>query len=154
MSRSVLETSMGLTVSTFELNADSSFIREFEEAIEPFIIPNIAAYPEHWLWYTHWLIVHREYNLTIGGMGAAGPPNADGQVMIGYFIDRKFEGQQYTTEAVTCFLNWIFQHPDVTTVVADTPAEHFASQRVLQKNGFELVGEVEEGLRWQRERFR
>lgn len=152
ISRSALETSLGLTLSNFELSADDAFIREFEDAIEPYIIPHVAAHPDHWRWYTHWLIVHREQNLTIGGIGAAGLPDENGQVMIGYFVDRKFEGQQYTTEAVDCFLHWIFRDSGVKTVIADTPTEHVASQRVLQKNGFRLLGEVEEGLRWQKNR--
>lgn len=152
LSRTALEISRGLTVSTFELNADDSLKAELDQAIEQYVIPHVKAHPTTWFWYTHWIIVHRELNLTIGGLGVTGPPDADGQTLIGYFIDRKFEGQQYTTEAVGCFLDWIFEQPGVKAVLADTPAEHLASQRVLQKNGFVWVGEVEEGVRWRKSR--
>ncbi|MFD1140688.1 GNAT family N-acetyltransferase [Larkinella insperata] len=151
-SRRALEISRGLTVSNLELNAENGFMEEFAEATRHFVLPNVKAHPEAWFWYTNWLIVHREWNLTIGGIGVAGPPDNTGQTMIGYFMDRKFEGQNYTTEAVGCFVDWLFQHPDVQTVVADTPVNHVASQRVLQKNGFRWAGEVEEGIRWRKSR--
>lgn len=153
ISRTALETSRGLTLSNFELNADAGFMAEFDEALRHFFLPNLIAHPDHWFWYTHWIVVHRELNLTIGGLGMAGPPDAEGQTMIGYFIDKKFEGEGYMTEAVSCFLNWIFQQPGVKTVIADTLKEFNASQRVLQKTGFTRVGEVEEGVRWRKNRF-
>ena len=152
ISRTTLETTRGLEISDLRLSGDYDFMAEFDDALPQYIIPNLIAHPDHWFWYTHWLVVHRELNLTIGGIGVAGTPDATGQTMIGYFMDQKFEGQQFTTEAVACFLDWIFQHPDVKTVVADTPTQHISSQRVLQKNGFQLVGAVEEGVRWERRR--
>ncbi|GAB3340644.1 hypothetical protein GCM10027299_54210 [Larkinella ripae] len=152
ISRATLERARGLAISNLELNADDGFMAEFAEATAHFVLPNVKAHPDTWRWYTHWLIVHRPRNLTIGGIGVAGPPDAGGQTMIGYFIDKKVEGQNFTTEAVACFLDWIFQEPTVKTVIADTPAEHIASQRVLQKNGFEYAGEVEEGVRWRKNR--
>lgn len=148
ISRLALETTRGLAISSFELNADDSLKAELEHSIEHYVIPHVKAHPETWFWYTHWLIVHRALNLTIGGIGVAGPPDADGQTMIGYFIDKKFEGQNFTTEAVGCFLDWLFEQPGVQIVAADTPVGHIASQRVLQKNGFAWAGDVEEGLRW------
>ncbi|MGA0559107.1 GNAT family N-acetyltransferase [Larkinella sp. VNQ87] len=151
-SRSAMETARGLAVSSLELSDDGGFLIELDEALHSFVLPNVRANPETWFWYTYWLIVHRELNLTVGGIGVAGPPDADGQTMIGYFIDRKFEGQNLTTEAVTSFVSWIFEQPGVKTVAADTPKEHFASQRVLQKNGFVWAGEVEEGFRWRKNR--
>ncbi|GAB3934119.1 GNAT family N-acetyltransferase [Larkinella terrae] len=152
ISRAALETARCLDLSHFELKADARFMAEFDEALAHFVIPNLIAHPDRWVWYTHWLVVHRELNLTIGGLGMAGPPDADGQIMIGYFMDRKFEGKGYTTEAVNCFLDWIFEQPDVKTVIADTLREFNASQRVLQKTGFTFVGEVEEGVRWRKSR--
>ncbi|GAB3907283.1 hypothetical protein GCM10028803_40750 [Larkinella knui] len=153
ISRTTLETARGLEISDLKLSGDYDFMAEFQDALPQYIIPGVIAHPDDWFWYTHWLIVHRELNLTIGGIGVAGTPDADGQTLIGYFMDQRFEGRQFTTEAVACFLEWIFEHPDVKTVVADTPAHHIASQRVLQKNGFLLVGDVEEGVRWKRTRF-
>ncbi|RRB00997.1 GNAT family N-acetyltransferase [Larkinella rosea] len=151
-SRAALETARCLDLSNFELNADARFMAEFEAALTHFVIPNLVAHPDQWFWFTHWIIVHRDLNLTIGGLGMAGPPDTAGQVMIGYFMDKKFEGNGYATEAVSCFVDWIFQQPDVKTVIADTLKEYNASQRVLQKTGFTFVGEVEEGVRWLKKR--
>jgi [ribosomal protein S5]-alanine N-acetyltransferase len=149
ISRHALEQSAGLQLSTFELNADDSFLREFSEAITHYILPRVCENPHVYEWFTHWLIVSQAQNITIGGIGAAGPPDASGQVMIGYFIDRKFEGRGFASEAVKGFTGWLLAHPAVKSVIADTPVTNTGSQRVLRKNGFELIGPTEEGLRWQ-----
>ena len=109
---------------------------------------SLHAHRIQWLWYTHWLIVHREANLIIGGLGTGGLPNEAGETEIGCFVDKKSEGCGYTTEAVSCFLDWLFEQPALQAVVASTPVEPTASQRVLQKNGFRPAGEVEEGVKW------
>ncbi|WP_207432776.1 GNAT family N-acetyltransferase [Sabulibacter ruber] len=147
-SRQQLEQMLGLAPSKFELNADPGFLQEFEVAISEYVLPKVEANPEEYAWYTHWLIIHEQLNLTVGGIGVAGKPTTKGETMLGYFIDRKFEGQGIATEAVQGLLSWLFRHPDVTSVIADTLVQHVASQRVLQKNGFKQDGETEEGLRW------
>lgn len=146
--RNVLEKEMGLTLSDFSLNADESFLEEFAIAIGEYVILKVRQNPDHWIWYSHWLVIHRELNLTIGGIGGNGLPDAEGQVMIGYFIDQKFEGQGFATEALAGLLTWMKQHPDLKSVIADTYADNNGSQEVLKRNGFVLEGPSEEGLRW------
>jgi ribosomal-protein-alanine N-acetyltransferase len=150
--RKVLEEALNLPYSNFELSADKSFMEEFDQAIEHYIISRVEANPENAEWFTHWLITETESGISIGGIGASGTPDENGMVMIGYFIDRKFEGLGYATEAVGRFTEWILQNPEVKLVVADTPILHVASQKVLGNNNFVLLGEVEEGFRWQLER--
>ena len=142
-----LERSMGLTLSAFELNAPDSFLQEFFTMIPGYMIPNVNAHTEHAPWYSHWIMVERSSRLIVGGIGANGLPDGEGQAMIGYFVDKKSEGKGYATEAVRCFANWIFTHPGAKAIVADTLVEGLGSQRVLQKAGFVLAGETEEGLR-------
>ncbi len=150
ISRNKLELSIGLNPSTIELNASKSFIEEFESDVwlHSYVLPMVSANQAHYEWYTHWLIVHQEHNLTVGGIGVNGLPDENGQVMMGYYIDKKYEGQGIATEAVQCLLHWLFQHERLQLVVADTPVDNYGSQKVLQKNGFTFAGEVEEGFRW------
>ena len=147
-----LEASLGLALSDMDFDGGHSLMAEFRAAVPNYIIPAVTAHPDQYPWYTHWLVVHQALNLTIGGMGITGLPNAEGQVMLGYFIDRKFENAGFATEVLGRLLDWVFLNPAVQSVAADTLTDGLASQRVLQKNGFQLAGPAEEGLRWVRKR--
>lgn len=148
--RYILESQLGLKHSNFSLNAPDSFLQELREALAQYNLPQLQQKPEDFPWNAHWLIVHAKDNTGIGGMGLSGPPNEAGTVMLGYFIDKKYEGRGLCSEALAALLQWIFSDRRVTQVLADTLTEGIASQRVLQKNGFKLMNRVPEGLRWQR----
>ncbi|HYF04121.1 MAG TPA: GNAT family N-acetyltransferase, partial [Patescibacteria group bacterium] len=149
-SRAELEKSLGLTVSNIEVYSDfmPDFLGEFASALKEFIIPKVAENPESYEWFTHWFIIHREENVTIGGIGASGLPDENGSVTLGYFIDTKYEGRGFATGAVECFKNWIFKNPNVKAIRADTPVEHFGSQKVLLKNGFQEYERDSEVVKW------
>ncbi|WP_234735413.1 GNAT family N-acetyltransferase [Tellurirhabdus bombi] len=127
-------------------------MQEFDEATAAYIIPKMEQMPERANWLTHWLIIHQQENRTIGGIGVSGFPDCEGATMMGYFIDRRYEGQGYATEAVSCLLKWLFACPDLQSVVADTLLDGIGSQTVLQRNDFFLEGRTEEGLRWRKSR--
>jgi hypothetical protein len=110
-SRAALEAALGLAVSDMDFDGGSGFMEEFRAVIPSYVIPAVAAHPDHFAWYTHWLVVHGALNLTIGGLGVTGLPDAEGQLMLGYFIDKKFENAGFTTEAVACLLDWVFLQP-------------------------------------------
>ena len=65
-----------------------------------------------------------------------------------------FQKRGFATEAVPGLSNWALDHPDVTSVVAETLPELPASIRVLRKCGFEFVGNGSdiEVLRFERKR--
>ncbi len=147
--RVALERDLGLHTSVIELSADDSFWDEYESAMSEFVLPMVTLHPNDYPWFTHWIIIHSDLNRIIGGIGMGGLPNPDGEVMLGYYIDRHFEGQGLTTEAVQGLTGWAFLNDELTAMIADTPVGHIASQKVLQKNGFVFAGAVEEGLRWQ-----
>jgi ribosomal-protein-alanine N-acetyltransferase len=145
-----LEKSLGLEHSVLELNADESFIAAYSEALSnPAWISKVKDHEADYEWYTHWLIVDPYQNIIIGGIGASGLPDENGKVMIGYYIDHKYEGKGFTTEAVRLFIEWMSKNKQLKSIIADTLVDGLASQRVLIKNGFVLAGEAEEGLRWQ-----
>lgn len=150
--RNILEKNMGLAFSQFELNAPDDFLAELNDALLNFSIPKVQIHEDHFEWFTHWLIVHADLRLTIGGIGLSGLPDDSGQVMTGYYIDKKYEGMGFATEAVERFVQWIFENPAAQKVVADTLLDGWGSQKVLLKNGFELTDKVDGVLRWERMR--
>lgn len=77
----------------------------------------------------------------VGVGGFHGPPDADGQVEIGYAMQPSFREQGLATEAVEGLVKWAFDHPEVRNVRAQTLPHLTASIRVLEKTGFTLVKE-------------
>ncbi len=148
----LLEQALDLDPFGFEISTESGLSEEFYRATKEFTIPQVAENEADFYWFTMWLIVHRADNRGIGGVGIAGKPNEKGEVTIGYFVDWRYEGQGIVTESVQILINWIFENPDIQSVIADTLADGIASQRVLQKNGFVQDGTTEEGLRWRKRR--
>lgn len=77
---------------------------------------------------------------TIGDCGTHGPVDATGTVEIGYGLAAPFRGRGYGTEVVAELTRWLFRRPAVKRVTARTAVENLASQKVLEKAGFVLVG--------------
>jgi RimJ/RimL family protein N-acetyltransferase len=82
-------------------------------------------------------IVPLAHGLTIGTAGFHGPPDAFGEVTIGYGMVEPERGKGYGTEAVAGLIEVCRAHGGVTAVNADTELENIGSQRVLEKNGFQ-----------------
>jgi ribosomal-protein-alanine N-acetyltransferase len=95
-----------------------------------------------------WYFVLRGNDTTaptvIGNGGFKGKPAADGTVEVGYSLMEEFHRAGYATEAVRGLLTWAFDHPQVHRVIAETYPELLASIRVLEKNGFVLIGKGSE----------
>lgn len=80
----------------------------------------------------------------IGNGGFKGRPDAEGRVEIGYSILERHQRRGYAPEAVRALVSWAFDHREVTRVEAHTLPGLAPSIRVLEKCGFELVGDGEE----------
>jgi RimJ/RimL family protein N-acetyltransferase len=127
----------------------ADFMQAFDEALVHVVIPQVSRRPVDYRWFTHWLIIHRQERRRIGGIGFSGFPNKPGETMTGYFIDRRYEGRGYASEALRCLLDWAAPEPSLQAVIATIPVGHHASERVLLKNGFREDGEAEPGInRW------
>lgn len=84
-------------------------------------------------------LVSRMHGRTIGTAGFFGPPDATGEVTIGYGMVEPEWGQGYGTEAVAGLVEICRAHGGVTVINADTDLDNVGSQRVLEKNGFQRV---------------
>jgi len=93
--------------------------------------------------FTLWYLVQKPEGpappVLAGLCGFKSLPTA-GTVEIGYSILARFQRRGLMSEAVAALVDWAFTHPEVERVVAQTLPELVPSQRVLEKNGFRLVG--------------
>ena len=106
-----------------------------------------AAESDH-LWYTYWLIVPHQAPYGAGLIGFKGIPNMLGEAEIGYGIEPAYQRKGYMTEAARLLVEWAFQTGRCQAVVAETLPDILPSQRVLQKVGMRLYGNVDEMLLW------
>jgi RimJ/RimL family protein N-acetyltransferase len=81
-------------------------------------------------------LVPRMHGRIIGTAGFYGPPDASGEVTIGYGMVEPEWGQGYGTKAVAGLVAICRAHGGVTVINADTSLDNVGSQRVLEKNGF------------------
>ena len=96
-------------------------------------------------------------NSLVGNGGFFGPPDADGEVEIGYEIAPHFQNRGFATAAVNTLLKLAFSQEEVQAVVAHTLTEDNASNAVLRKVGMTFVderpnSEVGSVWRWRKSR--
>jgi ribosomal-protein-alanine N-acetyltransferase len=70
-------------------------------------------------------------------------------VEIGYGVCQSCQGRGVATEAVGALCD--FARRGARVVLADTDRENVASQRVLEKSGFQTCGETDDLLLWRKE---
>lgn len=117
-----------------------------------FVVAWAEQMRDHPDWLGFWVILDCE---VIGTGGYKGAPQ-ESEVEIGYQIHESHWGRGAATELCGVLVDHAFSL-GVTTVHAHTLVAGEASQAVLRKNGFRLMGEVvdpEDGvvLRWSRNR--
>jgi RimJ/RimL family protein N-acetyltransferase len=88
-----------------------------------------------------YLFVHLAERALVGNGGFVGPPNAEGEVEIGYEIAPGYWNRGFATSAVRAILRYAFAAENVRAVIAHTLAERNASNAVLKKAGFVFVAE-------------
>ena len=97
----------------------------------------IAADPEHYLFFTEFLIVRREDSRIIGSIDFKYVPRA-GLTEVGYGLNPAYTGCGYMTEALLAFLDF-GRRRGVRTVRADTLPDNVKSQNVLRRCGFRFL---------------
>ncbi|SHO56911.1 GNAT family N-acetyltransferase [Vibrio quintilis] len=66
----------------------------------------------------------------------------DGIAEVGFLLSAEHHGRQYGTESLKALIQWTVETCDITAFQAVVTAGNIASERVLEKCGFELI-EVE-----------
>lgn len=83
-----------------------------------------------------WLLQYKVERMVVGGIGFKGPPNASGEVAIGYAIVRAHRRRGLAVEGARALINWAFRDSRVGRVLAECGADNVASVGVLERLGF------------------
>jgi len=105
------------------------------------IARTIAAAEEPLGPFLAYVIVSLADGRAIGDAGFHGPPNADGEVEIGYALVPQARGAGLASEAVELLVSWAQSQPGVAAVVARVDRGNVASERVLVRLRFAADGE-------------
>jgi ribosomal-protein-alanine N-acetyltransferase len=95
-------------------------------------------------------LVEKGTGLCVGGIGFKGRPDSAGSVEIGYGICTSRQGQGLMSEAVgrLCELARV---EGAHSVSAETDSANIASQRVLEKSGFDRLSNKSGSIWWRLE---
>ena len=97
----------------------------------------IGADPDHFLFFTEFLIVLKENSHIIGSIDYKYVP-VDGVTEVGYGLNPDYTGHGYMTEALQAFLSF-GKSLGIRTVLADTLPDNVKSQNVLRRCGFRFL---------------
>ena len=112
------------------------------------MLAGCLAHPSLRIWNAVWLMRLSDSGEAVGDLCFKGL-GEDGMVEIGYGMKPEFEGRGLMTEAVRAMCRWASVQEGVSCVEAETDPGNAASQRVLEKAGFEPLGiDGEEGPRF------
>ncbi len=92
--------------------------------------------PENFMWHSFWLIIRSSDRVAVGSADFKAPPDKDGAVEIGYGLSPEFEHNGYMTETAKAMCRWALEQKGVTSVIAETETDGYASQRILKRCGF------------------
>ena len=110
------------------------------------LLKEIADDPEHYLYFTEFLIVLKENSRIIGSIDYKYVPR-DGLTEVGYGMNQKYEGNGCMSEALKAFLD-LGRKLGIKRVQADTRKDNIRSQNVLKRCGFSFLRE-DENLWWE-----
>ena len=90
-----------------------------------------------------WFLILKKDGSRIGyfGMGLVGP-----YWEIGYVLISSERGKGYCTEAVQLAVDYLFMSKEIVRIQATTHIENVASQKILDKAGFQREGRIRKGM--------
>lgn len=95
------------------------------------------------------VLVRREDDLAVGGVGFHGAPDEEGRVEIGYDLVEGARGRGYATEALRGLARWALERDDVNTLFATVDRANIPSQGVVSRAGFTQASEDAELLAYE-----
>lgn len=94
----------------------------------------------------NWAVTEKGSDKCIGLMGFYRTQPEHFRTELGYMIAPEHNGKGYVTEAVKTLLDFAFNKLNFHSIEAVIDSRHVASERVLQKNGFEKEAHFKENF--------
>lgn len=92
--------------------------------------------------WTGYLVVDRADAIIVGTCSFTAPPDAEGIIEIAYFTFRPFEGRGYASAMAAGLVKLAESAAEIRNVHAHTLPERNASTRILEKLGFQRIGDT------------
>ena len=105
----------------------------------------IRADDRHLAWRMR-VIVERSSNTVVGSINLKGPPNAVGDLEIGWGLIESVRGRGYATEASRTVIEWAQQQPGVSSISATIPDDNCPSRRLAKRLGLNRTNETRRDL--------
>jgi RimJ/RimL family protein N-acetyltransferase len=114
----------------------------WDEDAYNYLLTRMEKYPDYRGWSRYIVVNSAEGSrrTLTGACGLLGPVELADDPEIGYGLLPEFQRVGYATEAVAALVAWIFQHPHVRSVNAQTFPGHQGSLGVLARLGFQPAG--------------
>jgi [ribosomal protein S5]-alanine N-acetyltransferase len=115
---------------------------DWDDHAYEYVVDKMARYPDFHGWgrYIALKPTNGDRRTLIGTCGATLPIELNNDPEIGYGILPAYQRRGYATEAVAGLIAWIFSHPHVRSVNAQTFLHLQGSLGVIAKSGFQFVG--------------
>ena len=136
-----MESDLGLMVTNTVLDDEMKYAMKVR-------LRKVLEDVENYLWLTNWAIVLKKEKRIIGFIMIKGYPNENGEVIVGYSIEKEYRKMGYATEALKRLIKWIFKNPKVVCVIGDTERENTSSHKVLENVGAVKYKETSELMWW------
>ena len=119
---------------------------ETKEAILNDLLPNIDDKTKDPDFYTMWIVIDKVQKAIIGGICFHGEPNDKGEVEIGYGTDSDYRNSGFMTETIAGLISWIRENKNVKSIMAETEIENISSIKVLEKNNFKVIQQIDKAV--------
>jgi len=126
-----------------------AFAQRLDDAANPALGWTAPQDPAGW---GLWLFRYETERMIVGAASFTGPPNAVGEVELGYQIVSAHRRRGLTVEGCAALIDWAFHDTATSAVIADCAAENTASIQTLTKLGFMHDRTTRERMYWRRPR--
>lgn len=117
---------------------------EVRSEISPVWLNRLQAASEPDPWICMFRIRRNDNGCEVGSCGFKGAPDEKGVVEIAYGIEEAYQNQGFATESARALRDFAFEQAQVKIVRANTKKENVASECVLNKCEFRLIGQFED----------
>jgi RimJ/RimL family protein N-acetyltransferase len=98
--------------------------------------------------FDSWIIVAKDTQDIVGGIGFLGAPDQDGTIEIGFATNESQRRKGYCFEAAQGLIEWALDHDEVQFIKARSEPGNISSKNVLLKLGFQIDHEDEDLIYW------